>query len=172
MPDLPNTKHIFDKLVRGDTLNALEKTTLWGLIGPALVDATTMDVGTLNVSTALNLTGGLRGVDGNSPIPCDTALKFQAETVDAGGEETALDLGYGSYDIDSDAGGDLFTLADGASGEIKTIVQKSSTGTSTVTPANFSAGTSITMDTAGQTVVLQFMNGSWHIIGGYGYTVI
>lgn len=94
------------------------------------------------------------------------------ETIAAGGGTTALSINKNLHYIDADAGGDIFTMADGSNGEFKTVICASATGVCTVTPANFSAGTSVTLNAAGQSAVFRFMDGNWHLVGGYGYTVI
>ena len=94
------------------------------------------------------------------------------ETIAAGGTTTAIDLTKQSHLIDADAGGDIFTIADGTAGQLISIVMASATGVATITPANLLGGTSVTMNAAGETVMLQFISGSWNIMGGNAYTVI
>lgn len=104
----------------------------------------------------------------------DKALAFSGlETLAAGNTTTALSLEEVRHSIDADAGGDIFTLADGSlDGQIMIITMLSATGIATVTPANLAGGTSVTMNAAGESVVLQFTGGTWYIIGGNAYTVI
>ena len=94
------------------------------------------------------------------------------QTVAAGGINTVLDLIKTVHHIDAGSGGDIFTLADGVVGQIKTICMDSATGIATITPANLAGGTSITLNAAGETVILQFVDTQWYIIGGNDYTVI
>ena len=63
------------------------------------------------------------------------------------------------------------TLADGADGQIKTIINVSTSGTNNVvvTPANLRGYTNITMNAPGETVTLLFKVSKWNIIGGNGY---
>ncbi len=63
-------------------------------------------------------------------------------------------------------GADAFTLADGTEGQRKLIVFKTDGGDATITPDNYANGTSLSMVSAGETIDLQFENGSWHLIGG------
>lgn len=93
------------------------------------------------------------------------------ETIAGGGTTTALSLLKSLHSIDSDGGGDIFTLADGTIGQIMTITGLSATGTSTITPTHLSGGTSVTFNAAGDSVVLQFVDTSWYIIGGNSYTI-
>jgi len=93
------------------------------------------------------------------------------ETIAAGGTSTALSLTKSVHYIDADAGGDTFTLADGTAGQITTILLTSSTGVATITPANLAGGTSVTLNADGDSVVLQFMDTEWFILGGNSYAV-
>lgn len=63
------------------------------------------------------------------------------------------------------------TLADGTSaGEVKIFTNINAGAAATVTPTNFSQGTSISLDQF-DTAQLIWHNSNWHLIGGYGYTV-
>lgn len=95
------------------------------------------------------------------------------ETIAAGWTTTALSLTVSRHDIDSDVGGDIFTLANWVDGQLMIIVNKSATGTSTVTPATFLSGTSVTMATAGASVQLMYQTTNWwSVIGWNAFTVI
>ena len=63
------------------------------------------------------------------------------------------------------------TLADGADGQIKTIINVSTSGTNNIviTPANLRGYTNITLNAQGETVTLLFKVSKWNIIGGHGY---
>ena len=65
------------------------------------------------------------------------------------------------------------TLADGADGQVKTIINVSTSGTNNVviTPANLRGYTTITLNAQGETVTLLFKVSKWNIIGGHGYVV-
>ena len=53
------------------------------------------------------------------------------------------------------------------------IIMKTATGIATVTPATKTGFTSVTMNAAGESVVLQFFTTlGWIIIGGNAYTVV
>ncbi len=93
------------------------------------------------------------------------------ETIVAGGTTTALNLAKSLHYIDADAGGDAFTLADGVAGQVTTILLTSSTGTATITPANLAGGTNVLLNADGESVILQFMDTEWFIIGGNGYVI-
>ena len=63
------------------------------------------------------------------------------------------------------------TLADGSDGQIKTIINVSTSGTNNIviTPANLRGYTNITLNAPGETVTLLFKVSKWNIIGGHGY---
>ena len=126
--------------------------TATGTVAGALLDATAATIDNVTVSSALFLTG--------------------VQTVAAGGTTTALDLTKSVHHIDADGGGDIFTLADGVVGQIKTICMDTATGLATITPTNLAGGTSVTFNAAGETVILQFVDTQWYIIGGNAYTVV
>jgi hypothetical protein len=94
------------------------------------------------------------------------------ETIAAAGGSAALSLTKSLHSVDADAGGDIFTLANGTIGQVMTIAMKSSTGTATITPTNLAGGASVTFNAAGDTVILQFVDTEWYILGGNSYTVV
>ena len=58
------------------------------------------------------------------------------------------------------------SLADGSDGQVITIKATAALPGSVITPANFADGTTATLDTQFDYVVLQFGNGEWHVVGG------
>ena len=76
-----------------------------------------------------------------------------------------------STNIVLNAAGLSVTLADGTtSGEIKIFTNINAGAAATITPTNFSQGTSIALDQF-DTVQVIWHNSNWHVIGGYGYAV-
>jgi hypothetical protein len=67
---------------------------------------------------------------------------------------------------------DAGTLADGVSGQIKTIVMVVDGGDGTLTPSNFGNGSTITFADAGDAVTLQFLASNWWVIGSQGAPAI
>ena len=63
-------------------------------------------------------------------------------------------------------------MADGVAGQIKIILNTSTSGTNaiTITPANFT-NTSITLNAKGESVMCIFKNSKWFVIGGNGYAI-
>ena len=96
----------------------------------------------------------------------------QAITGD-GSTSIAINVTTPVTEVDATSAGAPCTLADGANGQIKTILNVSSSGTNAVviTPSNFRGGTSITLNAPGETVTLMFKNSNWNIIAGHDFTV-
>lgn len=101
-----------------------------------------------NVVTLGSLIGGVQELEGAGAVNL-TTLTTKWTTTDA------------------DAG----TLADGAEGQIKCIVMVADGGNGTLTPANFGNGSTITFNDAGDSVMLQFLDGNWWILSNNGCTV-
>jgi len=121
------------------------------------------------ITPATTITGALTLTAGIAAKLIFTAT----ETIAAGGTTTALDLTKTVHNIDADAGGDIFTLADGVAGQTMFIIMKSSTGVATITPATKTGFTSVTFNAAGDSVILQFFTTlGWIIMGGNSYAVV
>lgn len=132
----------------------------------------TVIAGNAQGTAALTVTAGdLVLTAGNATVGGKFILSG-TETIAAGGTSTALALTKSVHYIDADAGGDTFTLADGVAGQIMTILLTSSTGVATITPTNLAGGTSVTLNADGDSVVLQFMDTEWFILGGNSYAVV
>lgn len=130
--------------------------------GAVVFDETLLVTGVLTATAAVVLTAGING----------KVIFSGIETIAGGGTTTALSLSKSLHSIDADAGGDIFTLADGTIGQVMTICLLSATGVATITPANLNGGTSVTLNAAGDSVVLQFVDTNWYILGGNSYAVV
>ena len=77
------------------------------------------------------------------------------------------------YTTDDNAdGADVVTVTDGSTGQRRTFVLKADGGDDlAITPSNFINGTTVTLDTAGESVTLEFDGTNWFIIGQYGATI-
>ena len=70
--------------------------------------------------------------------------------------------------------GDALTLADGAQGQIKTIIyvaEAAGGDTGVLTPTNLGSATTITFNAVGDSVILQFAGTDWWVIGLRGAAV-
>jgi hypothetical protein len=86
----------------------------------------------------------------------------------------AVDLTSFTTACTSSGTGDALTLADGAAGQLKTIVyvaQIAGADTGILTPANLGNGTTITFNNVGDSVQLQFIGTNWWVISLNGAVV-
>ena len=95
----------------------------------------------------------------------------QAITGD-GSTSTAINVTTPVTEVNATSAGAPCTLADGANGQIKTIINVSTAGTNavTITPSNLRGYSSIVLNAPGKTVTLMFKNSNWNIIAGNDYT--
>jgi len=101
-------------------------------------------------------------------IPSYLGLKQTSQTITADGSTTtAVDVTSAVTEISATSATHSCAMADGTDGQIKMIVNTSTSGTNaiTITPANFSNST-ITLDAPGESAVCIFKNSKWYVIGG------
>ena len=106
-------------------------------------------------------------------IPSYLGLKQTSQTITADGSTTtAVDVTSAVTEISATSATHSCAMADGTDGQIKMIVNTSTSGTNaiTITPANFSNST-ITLDAPGESAVCLFKNSKWYVIGGNAPTV-
>ena len=96
----------------------------------------------------------------------------QAITGD-GSTSSAVELTNAVTEVNATAGDAPVTLADGANGQIKTIINVSTGGSNNVNivPSNLRGGTTVTLNAPGETVQLMFKNSNWNVIGGHDFAV-
>jgi len=107
-------------------------------------------------------------------IPSWIGLKDTAQTITGDGStSTAVTLTESTTLVNATAGAAPVTVADGADGQVKIIINKSTSGTNavTITPANFVSGTTVNIDAPGRSVILFFKDSKWNVIGGNGQVV-
>ena len=108
-------------------------------------------------------------------IPSWLGLKQTSQTITADGStNTAVNVTTAITEINATSATHTAALADGTDGQIKTIINISTSGTNaiTITPANRRGYSSITLDKEGETVTLLFKNSKWQVIAsGNGATV-
>ena len=92
----------------------------------------------------------------------------QAITGD-GSTSTAIEVTNPVTEVNATSAAAPCTLADGANGQIKTIINISTAGTNavTITPANLRGGTSVTLNAEGETVTLIFKNSNWNVLASH-----
>jgi hypothetical protein len=105
-------------------------------------------------------------------VPSWLGLKQAVQTLTGDGSTTlAANVTTAITTINATAATGTVTLADGSDGQIKTIINVSTSGTNNIviTPANLRGYTNITLNAPGETVTLLFKVSKWNIIGGHGY---
>ena len=107
-------------------------------------------------------------------IPSWLGLKDTAQTITGDGStSTAITVTESTTLINATSGAAPVTLADGADGQIKIIINKSTGGSNavTITPASFVAGTTINIDAPGRSFICMFKDIKWNVIGGNGHVI-
>ena len=105
-------------------------------------------------------------------IPTFLGLKQGVQALTADGSTTLVaNITTAISTVNATSATGAVTLADGVDGQIKTILNVSTSGTNNVviTPANLRGYTTITLNAQGETVTLLFKVSKWNIIGGQGY---
>ena len=105
-------------------------------------------------------------------IPSFLGLKQASQTITADGSTaTAVDVTSAITEIDATSATHSCAMADGADGQIKTIIDTATSGTRaiTITPTNLRGYTTITLNAPGETVTCLFKNSNWNVIAGNGY---
>jgi len=107
-------------------------------------------------------------------IPSWIGLKDTAQTINGDGSTiTAVTLTESTTLINATSGAAPVAVADGADGQVKIIINKSTAGTNavTITPSSFVSGSTINIDAPGRSVILFFKDENWNVIGGNGFVI-
>ena len=106
-------------------------------------------------------------------IPTWLGLNSTSQAITGSGSSQSIDIITPVTEVNATSSTATLTLADGANGQIKTLINISSSGTNavTITPSNLRGGTAITLNAPGETVTLIFKNSNWNIISGHNFTV-
>ena len=106
-------------------------------------------------------------------IPSYIGLKQTSQAITADGSATtAVNVTTAVTEINATSATHTCAMADGSDGQIKIVINTSSSGTNaiTITPANFS-NTNFILNAKGETAVCIFKSSKWYVIGGNGVTV-
>ena len=107
-------------------------------------------------------------------IPTWVGLNSTSQSITGDGStSTAIEITNAVTEVNATSAAAPCTLADGANGQIKTIINVSTGGTNNVviTPSNLRGGTTVTLNAPGETVQLMFKNSNWNVIGGHDFVV-
>ena len=107
-------------------------------------------------------------------IPTWIGLNSTSQSITGDGStSTAITVTEPVTEVDATSATAPCTLADGANGQIKIILNVSTSGTNavTITPANLRGGSTITLNAPGESVQCIFKNSNWNVIGGNGFAV-
>ena len=107
-------------------------------------------------------------------IPSFLGLKQTSQSITADGStNTAVNVTTAITEINATSATHAAAMADGSDGQIKTIINTSTSGTNNIviTPANLRGYTTITLNAPGETVTCLFKNSNWNVIAGNGYTL-
>ena len=107
-------------------------------------------------------------------IPSWLGLKQASQTITADGSSTtAPNVTTAITEINATSATHSCALADGADGQIKIILNTSTSGTNaiTITPTNLRGYTTITLNAPGESVTCLFKNSNWNVIANQGATL-
>ena len=107
-------------------------------------------------------------------IPSWLGLKQTSQSITADGSTTtAVNVTTAITEIDATSATHSCGLNDGSDGQIKTIINTSTSGSNaiTITPSNLRGYSTITLNAPGETVTLLFKNSNWNVIANQGAVI-
>jgi hypothetical protein len=125
--------------------------------------------GTLTNCTGLPLTTGV--TDALAVANGGTGASGAVQSLSGAGAVNITSL---ATAFTSTATGNALTLADGAQGQLKTVIyvaEAAGGDTGVLTPTNLGSGTTITFNAVGDSVTLQFADTDWWVVGFRGAVV-
>jgi len=118
--------------------------------------------------TPVNKKVSAEDVFNNIPSWLGLAQTSQSITAD-GSTTTAVNITTAVTEINATSATHSCGLADGNDGQIKIILNTSTSGTNaiTITPSNLAGFSTISLNAPGESAVCIFKNSNWYVIGGY-----
>lgn len=107
-------------------------------------------------------------------IPTYIGLKQTSQAIVADGSTaTQVDVVSAITEINASAATHSCIIADGTEGQVKTIINTSTSGSNaiTITPTNFRGYSTITLNAQGETATLLFKNSNWNVIANHGAVI-
>ena len=149
-----------------------KKITALSNLGDSLASADLFHVVDDPTGTPVNKKIAAEDVFNNIPSWLGLKQTSQAGTAD-GSTTIAINVTTAITEINATSALTACSLADGADGQVKTIINISTSGTNNivVTPTNLRGGATITLNAEGETITLLFKNAKWNVIAGNGYVV-
>ena len=140
-------------------------------LGDSLASADLFHVVDDPSGTPINKKISAENVFNNIPSFLGLAQASQAITADASSQ--VANVTSAVTEINATSATHAGALADGADGQIKIILNVSTSGTNNVviTPSNLRGYTTITLNAPGESVICLFKNSNWNVIGGNGYAL-
>ena len=151
--------------VTSGNISACTSTSM-ALVTPILGTPTS---GTLTSCTGLPLTTGVTGA-----LPVTNGGTGASGTVQALSGAGAVNITSLATAFTSTGAGNALTLADGAQGQLKTVIyvaEAAGGDTGVLTPANLGSGTTVTFNAVGDSATLQFAGTDWWVVGFRGAVV-
>jgi hypothetical protein len=148
-----------------------KKITALSNLGDSLASADLFHVVDDPTGTPVNKKIAAEDVFNNIPSWLGLKQTSQAGTAD-GSTTIAINVTTAITEINATSALTACSLADGADGQVKTVINTSTSNTNvvTITPSNLRGYTNVLLNAEGETVTLLFKNSNWNIIAGNGYT--
>jgi hypothetical protein len=149
-----------------------KKITALTALGDALAAADLFHVVDDPSGTPINKKVAAEDVFNN--IPSWLGLKQTSQSITADGSTTtAVNVTTAITEIDATSATHSCGLNDGSDGQIKTIINTSTSGSNaiTITPSNLRGYSTITLNAPGETVTLLFKNSNWNVIANQGAVI-